>query len=106
MRWRYHVAMMSVNIAALKNRLSHYLRLVRRGEPVLVRDRDRIIARIEPLLDPGAAAGDEERRIADLEARGILRRPERKLDRRWLDRAPEVHADLVAALLREREEGP
>ena len=38
------MAMTPVNVGELKNRLSHYLRMVRRGQAVLVRDRDRVIA--------------------------------------------------------------
>ncbi len=97
--------MKSVNVAELKNRLSHYLRIVRRGEPILVRDRDRVIARIEPAGGPGAPAGDDEARLADLEARGILRRGRGKITADLLARRPKVRADVVGALLREREEG-
>ena len=40
--------MTSVGIAELKARLSEYLRIVRRGHPVVVLDRDTPIARILP----------------------------------------------------------
>lgn len=96
--------MTSVNVAELKNRLSHYLRLVRRGEAVLVRDRDRVIARIEPAGN-AVLGGEDENRLLDLERRGILRRGEGKIDRAFLDRRPKVGVDVVAALIREREEG-
>jgi antitoxin (DNA-binding transcriptional repressor) of toxin-antitoxin stability system len=98
------MTMKPVNVAELKNRLSHYLRLVRRGQSILVRDRDRVIARIEPAGQRGAASGDDER-LADLEARGILRRGRGPLRVEMLARRPAVKADVVAALLREREEG-
>jgi antitoxin (DNA-binding transcriptional repressor) of toxin-antitoxin stability system len=39
--------MKPVKIADLKNRLSYYFRRVRRGESILVADRDKVIARIE-----------------------------------------------------------
>jgi antitoxin (DNA-binding transcriptional repressor) of toxin-antitoxin stability system len=97
--------MKSVNVAELKNRLSHYLRIVRRGEPILVRDRDRVIARIEPAGGPGAPAGDDDERLADLEARGIVRRGRGKITADLLARRPKVRADVVGALLREREDG-
>ena len=48
----YDVAMKRVRIAELKNRLSGYLRDVRRGESVLVLDRETPIARIDP-HEPG-----------------------------------------------------
>ncbi len=96
--------MKAVNVAELKNRLSHYLRIVRGGEPILVRDRDRVIARIEPAGGQEAAADDEGRRLAALEARGIVRRGGGRLTRRLLARRPKVKADVLGALLREREE--
>ena len=97
--------MKAVNIAELKNRLSHYLRAVRRGESVLVRDRDRVIARIDPAGSSSAARGAEADRLADLEARGIIRRGKGVITRELLARRPKVKADVVGALLREREEG-
>ncbi len=97
--------MTTVNIAELKNRLSHYLRIVRRGQPILVRDRDRVIARIEPAGERGAPAGDDVERLADLEARGILRRGHGRITPDLLARRPKVKADVVAALLHEREHG-
>jgi antitoxin (DNA-binding transcriptional repressor) of toxin-antitoxin stability system len=95
-----------VNIAELKNRLGFYLRAVRRGEPVLIRDRDRVIARIEPAGEHAAAGGDE--RLTDLERRGILRRAGGRLTSEILARRvrPRRPADVVGALLRDREEGP
>jgi len=50
----YHGGMKRVGVAALKARLSEYLRIVRRGGTVVVLDRDTPIARIVP-----AAAGPE-----------------------------------------------
>ncbi len=54
----YHMVMRpavvsSVNIAALTARLSHYLKLVRRGRSLTVLDRDTPVARIVPY--PGKA---------------------------------------------------
>lgn len=99
----YHVAMKAVNVAELKNRLSHYLRMVRRGQAVLVRDRDRVIARIEPAGEEAAVGRDD--RLADLEARGILRRGQGRITADLFVRRPTIAADVVGALLREREEG-
>jgi antitoxin (DNA-binding transcriptional repressor) of toxin-antitoxin stability system len=94
-----------VNIAELKNRLGFYLRAVRRGEAVLVRDRDRVIARIEPAGERAARDGDE--RLGELERRGIVRRGSGPLTREILARRvrPRRPADAVGALLREREDG-
>ena len=44
----------SVNIAKLKAQLSRYLRSVRRGEEVIVTDRERRIAKVVPYQEPHA----------------------------------------------------
>lgn len=95
----------TVKIAELKNRLSHYLRRVQRGESILVCDRDRVVARIER-VDANAPLPEGEGEWLDrLERRGIIRRGTGKPSPEWLARKPAVGADVVAALLREREEG-
>jgi antitoxin (DNA-binding transcriptional repressor) of toxin-antitoxin stability system len=99
------MAMNPVNVAELKNRLSHYLRLVRRGQAVLVRDRDRVIARIEPAGGYDATAGDDAARLSDLEARGILRRGRGRITPDLWERRPRTDADAVAVLLAERDDG-
>jgi prevent-host-death family protein len=40
--------MRAVGLKVLKNKLSEYVRLVERGETVLVTDRDRVVAEIVP----------------------------------------------------------
>ena len=98
--------MKAVNVAELKNRLSHYLRLVRRGESLLVRDRDRVIARIDPAGAQGAAVSDDATWAADLEARGIIRRAKgRPIGRDLFAGRVKTKVDVVAALLGEREDG-
>lgn len=86
-------------ISELKNRLSYYLRLVRRGHPVLVYDRGRLIARIDPV---GAASIG-----ADGEAGqgGHLRPPRTALPVGWAEGRVRTGADVVGALLAERETG-
>jgi antitoxin (DNA-binding transcriptional repressor) of toxin-antitoxin stability system len=98
------VAMKSVNVAELKNRLSHYLRLVRKGEAILVRDRKEVIARIEPAgsSDP---AGDDEEWLATLERAGIVRRGRGAIDRTLAEKRPRARASIVEAVLRDRDEG-
>src|SRR2546421_3022363 len=66
--------MRSVNVATLKNRLSHYLREVRRGEEILIRDRNVPIARIVPL---SATETDADAELMELAAAGLVRLPER-----------------------------
>jgi antitoxin (DNA-binding transcriptional repressor) of toxin-antitoxin stability system len=96
------MAMKKAMISELKDGLSRYLSFVRRGEPVLVYDRDRLIARIEPVRPSPSSAPDWP---ADLERAGVLRAPAAVLPRGWLDERPKVRADVVAALLDERAAG-
>ena len=49
--------MTTVDIRELKNRLSEYLRMVRRGEAILVTDRGEVVAELrQPASVPGTAA--------------------------------------------------
>ncbi len=98
------MAMTAVNVAELKNRLSHYLRMVRRGESVLVRDRDRVIARIEPAGGSATVPEDDAERVSELEARGILKRGRGRITREVWARRPRTNADAVAILVRERQD--
>ena len=93
-----------MKVSELKNHLSHYLRKVRRGESVLVCDRDRVIARIEPAGGSIASEADGSHWLDDLERRGIVRRAAGKLPKTWLAGRPKLKADVVAALLDERED--
>ena len=95
--------MKKVRISELKNRLSHYLRFVRRGQSVLVYDRDRVIARIDPVRDPSAAEAADW--TAELERLGIVRPPAAALPSDWLQHRAQSKCDVVAALLDERESG-
>lgn len=95
--------MKKAGIAELKNRLSYYLGFVRRGQSVLVYDRDRPIARIEPIRSPSAVEADDW--TTELERVGILRGPAARLPKDWLDRRPATEGDVVAALLDERRSG-
>ena len=98
--------MKPVKIAELKNRLSYYLRLVQRGESILVADRDRVIARIERVSGREALPQGDAEWVARLEERGVIQRGSGRLDRRWLKQKPSVKTDVVALLVRERREGP
>ncbi|MGH7894261.1 MAG: type II toxin-antitoxin system Phd/YefM family antitoxin [Candidatus Binatia bacterium] len=97
--------MKPVNVAELKNRLSHYLRLVRRGEAILVRDRDRVVARIEPAGDVTASMSSDADWLASLERKGTIRRAQGHITKELLARRPRVKADVVGALIEEREDG-
>jgi antitoxin (DNA-binding transcriptional repressor) of toxin-antitoxin stability system len=100
------MAMTEAKISELKNRLSHYLDRVRRGESVLVLDRDRVIARIEPAgASSRTAPTDDAGWLDALERRGVVRRAAQPLPRAWLERRPKLNGDLLRALLEERDEG-
>ncbi len=94
--------MKSVNIAELKNRLSLYLKEVRAGEEIVIRDRDLAIARIVPLTH--SADQDDELRV--LAAQGKLRLGEGVIDDSfWELPAPRVAPELLrSALEKERDE--
>jgi prevent-host-death family protein len=61
--------MATVNVAELKNNLSLYLRQVRQGNEVSIKDRNRVIARIVPAL-PG---DDYDQELAELAAQGKIK---------------------------------
>lgn len=98
------MAMKRAMISELKDGLSRYLSYVRRGEPVLVYDRDRLIARIEPVRSE--SQGEEW--PDNLIRAGVLQPPVKPLPEGWLealDGRPPLDVDLVEALLEERESG-
>jgi len=100
--------MKTVNVADLKNRLSSYLQMVRRGEEVIVKDRNQPIARISPY--PQTEISDEERQLV---ASGVLKLPREETadwDQFWDEFWALPSADLdvqtaMRAVLEEREEG-
>jgi len=65
--------MRTASVSELKSRLSSYLAYVQQGEEIIVRDRNRPIARIVPLTAEG---GDEIEETA-LVAAGIIKLPVR-----------------------------
>lgn len=97
-----HVSGRSVSIAELKNNLSAYLGRVRRGEEVLVRDRNVPIAKIVPL----SATADVDAELAALAAEGKVRLPEARLPRSfWSSPGPRLSSEDVVRVIRaERDE--
>jgi prevent-host-death family protein len=95
--------MKRAKISELKNELSRYLRYVRRGESVLILDRDRPVARIDPVRSPASLESADW--TAELERAGVLRGPVAALPSDWLARRAPAKPDVVAALLEERETG-
>lgn len=90
--------MRTAAISDLKNRLSHYLRQVARGEPVTILDRGRPIAQLTPL----PTLHDTLRQLA---AQGLARPPARRLpDSFWKRPLPRSKRSVLEALLSDRDE--
>src|SRR3989304_8651506 len=92
-------------VSQTRNSLSALLDRVQHGETVLITDRRRPIARLMPVVDANEA-GPDEGRLARLERAGIIRRAGRaRLDEilRVPPPVPEPGADVVAALIEERQ---
>jgi antitoxin (DNA-binding transcriptional repressor) of toxin-antitoxin stability system len=88
-------------ISEVKNQLSRYLALVRRGEVVRILDRDVPIAQIVPIGRPEDGAGDHA--LAHLERKGLLRRGTGRIPREILAKDPPGRpAGVLEALLEER----
>ena len=97
--------MKKATISETKNRLSALIDLVRHGETVLIVDRDRPVARLEPVVVPEATEADG--RLQRLERAGILRRGKGEAEPEILKKSPPrpcSGGDILQALLEEREE--
>ena len=94
--------MQTVNIAELKNNLSAYLKKVKNGVELIVKDRNRPVARLVPL----AEGEDLDAEEAALVAGGLMRLPVKvKSDDFLTLPAPRVAiADIQAAIRAERDE--
>jgi hypothetical protein len=64
-----------------------------------------VIARLEPAGGSVPPAQDDASWLDELERRGTIRRATATLPRGWLARRPKLEADVVAALLDERNQG-
>jgi prevent-host-death family protein len=76
--------MSTVGVKELKNRLSHYLRRVRRGEEVIVTDRGRpvvVLHRVETATQDAHLEARLARLAADDVVAAAVRRPVRRLRR-------------------------
>ena len=94
--------MKRVSITELKNRLSHYLRLVKGGETIELVDRKVPVARLSGVAK---AEGNDEALLLRLRRDGLITSPPGKPYKRFLD-SPAVacRADAVAILIEERGE--
>lgn len=99
--------MLHVKIGELRNKLSALLRRVKAGEEILVYDRDKPIARIQPVAEKPPTFKSDKERLAWLETRGLVRLPKNpNADWSFLEKPlPKSDAGVLEALLEERREG-
>lgn len=95
--------MKEAKISAVKNQLSRYLALVRRGEVIRILDRNVPIAQIIPILAPNPEQHVGAEGLAEMERKGLIRRGSGRFDRDILEHDPPGKpAGVLAALLEER----
>lgn len=92
--------MKRVSVTDLKNRLSHYLRLVKRGETVVVVERSIPVAVLEAVGSGQAAEDALERLVHD----GIVTPPRKPPEAAFFRKNPPVPCDVdaVRVLIEER----
>lgn len=94
--------MISVSISSLKNRLSHFLRHVKKGETIIIMDRDKPIAEILPFSQ---SKENQEGDLAVLESQGLIRRGDPSKLKTWKPSLQKKNVGVLDALLKERKEG-
>jgi prevent-host-death family protein len=98
--------MRTASITEAKNNLSALIDSLKGGSPVLIVDRGRPVARLEPVT--GAQAGEHDARLARLLREGLVR-PRRKRPARAIfsSQPPRANAavSIVDALIEERRNG-
>lgn len=94
--------MKKAKVAELKNGLSRYLAHVKRGGTVLVFERDRPVAQIIPAA---VSSGRGDRRLAELERQGLIRRGRGGLPELLRRRPIRVKGSVLKDLLAERRSG-
>ena len=92
--------MRSTNIADLRNRLTQYLQEVRAGEEIVVRDRQRPIAKIVPFT-----VDDDDADDAALVAAGLMRKGSGKIPSSfWKARRPRLKMRAAVSAVRDDRE--
>jgi prevent-host-death family protein len=97
--------MKKASITEAKNNLSALIDSVKGGSPVLIVDRGRPVARLEPVT---TAAADDDTRLARLVREGVVRRARGGVSKGvFATRPPRARKGVsaVRALLDERREG-
>jgi prevent-host-death family protein len=99
--------MKKVSITEAKNRLSALIDSIKGGSPVLIVDRGRPVARLEPVTS-GVKGDEQEGRLSRLIREGVVRPGNVPLSRSlFTNQPPRLTGDTsaVAALIEERREG-
>lgn len=100
--------MFETNISTLKNELSAILRKVRKGEEVIILDRNQPVAKITRMTPATDKPQNDEALMIELERRGIVKRATKKpVSLEWLQKNMvrlKSGASAVEALLKDREE--
>lgn len=71
--------MKKVGSREFKNRQGYYLRRVRKGETIIVTDRGKPVAMVEPIRNESGPGDDLEKRLQELAAQGHIRLATRPL---------------------------
>ena len=98
--------MKKASITEAKNRLSALIDGLKAGASVLIVDRGRPVARLEPVT--GTSASEQDGRLSRLIRDGVVRPSRASLPRALFDTPPprlKSGASAVAALIAERREG-
>ena len=94
--------MKKANIAYARNNLSKLIAQVREGDSILIMDRQKPVAKLEPITEDYS---DMEHPASDLIRRGLVRAPEKRPDLDPLqENLPDSKGDILTLLLSEREE--
>ena len=98
--------MKKAGITELKKNLSRYLERVKRGESILVFDRNQPVAQIMPLQKTPRGVTSDAARLARLERKGLIRRGNGESGL-WLvqPRPAKVSGSVLQDLLDERRSG-
>ena len=96
--------MRKASVTEAKNNLSSLIAGLKTGSPVLIVDRGRPVARLEPVTID--AEGGQDGRLARLVRDGVVK-PRRTVPPRtlFISRPPDLGASAVEALIAERREG-